>query len=249
MKLAFFVSSAINLDESKTSFSYGIKRTAFGSAERFRQTQYTINTINLVAPGSDIFILDVSKNYQEYKDNLSYVKNLKFIPLESLDPDIAALCRTHPSKGLCEAISTTSFFKHYFNQLAEYDFIVKITGRYFFTNFDQSILKEENKNKYLFSPIKKFDWLDRWGYPQELKKENKLFWAPTCTYAIGKYCIQEFYNDLLTIQNYYINNPDTSSIIDYECMMYYRVLENKELLELPWKYAGWRGVEGDFGQW
>jgi hypothetical protein len=105
MKLAFFISSIINIDQTiSQGFSYSKQRSAFSSDERLRQTQYTINSINLVCPESTIYLFDSSVNAEEYSNKLSYVENLKFVSLEKIDPASAEITRSHPGKGFCEAV-------------------------------------------------------------------------------------------------------------------------------------------------
>ena len=151
MKIAFIISSAINLDDTvNISFGNGNKRSAFSSEERFRQTQYSLNSINLIFPDSKKYIFDTSINSDQYRKKLSYFKNLDFVSLNEIDKDKAMLCRTSKSKGFCESLSTMMFLDEKRNELENYDFIIKLSGRYFFSSFDKSKLIEENTNKYLF---------------------------------------------------------------------------------------------------
>lgn len=250
MKLAFLVSSAINLDETiNQGFSYSKNRSFFSSEERFRQTQYTINSINLVCPESTIYLYDNSLNFQEYAEKLSYVNNLKFISLERLDPMASAITRSHPSKGYCEALGTEVFFKNFIEELDQYDFVTKISGRYFYSTFDTRFFNQENKNKFLFKQFRNWEWSDAWKFPDFLKISHKLFWAPTQTYSIGQNQIQNFYKNFLEIGNYYRNNPQTSNHIDFECLMYYFVLHNQPVAEVSWEVGGWTGAMGDYQQW
>ena len=249
MKIAFFISSAINLDlTTDVNFNYAPRRSAFSSEERFRQTQQTINSINLVMPDCHIYLLDISENYIEYKDRLSYVPNLTFVGLEGIDPDSAQLCRTHKSKGLCEATSTVKFLDHYIEELKEYDYVVKFSGRYFLTQFDKSIFTEENKDNFLIHTLYNWPWKDHWGYPESMKRNNELFWMFTCIYGFGKNRLEEFYQGVQQIPKYYIENPELALILDFENAMYYNVLEDKPFVKFPCRVAGWGGANGDFGQ-
>lgn len=250
MKLAFFISSAINLDSTvNQGFSYSNKRTQFNSDERLRQTQFTINSINLVCPDSTIYLFDSSTNAEEYSNKLSYVRNLKFIPLIKLDKDTATITRSHPTKGYCEALGTELFLKNYIEELSEYDFITKVSGRYYYASFDNKFFNQENKNSYLVKQIKNWDWNENWQYPNFLNINGKLFWSATQTYAIGKNQIQNFYNNFSKITNYYRDNEQNSNHIDFECLMYYFVLRNQNLVEIPWSVGGWTSAKGDFIQW
>lgn len=247
MKLAFFITSAINVDDHiDTNFPYAKKRSAFNAAERFRQTRFTINSIRLAVPDARIFVVDVSKNGAEYQKELSTTPNLTFLSLEELNPNVAAICRTSLSKGYCESLITQTFMEMCYNEVKNYDYLNKISGRYFYYHFNKEMFNEENKNHYLFQPIKKWDWQNHWGYPDDLKRNNQICWAFTGAYGIGKYCIEDFYNSVSRLTGYYTENPQYANIMDYECVMYYRILENKSLFETPWRVGGWIGVNGEY---
>ena len=229
MKIAFIISSAINLDDTvNISFGNGNKRSAFSSEERFRQTQYSLNSINLIFPDSKKYIFDTSINSDQYRKRLSYFKNLDFVSLNEIDKDKAMLCRTSKSKGFCESLSTMMFLDEKRNELENYDFIIKLSGRYFFSSFDKSKLIEENTNKYLFKKIRKWDWKESWNFPNYLKQpDNKLYYAPTQAYCVGKYSIEKYHNGIKNIYSHYLNESYENAMrIDYECLMYYFVLNN-----------------------
>lgn len=250
MKLAFFISSAINLDHSSDSnkFLYANKRTAFSSEERFRQTQFTINSISLLFPDAKIYILDISENAYQYQERLNYVKNLTFLPLENINKISAHICRTHQSKGYCEGLSTKEFLNVCFDELKNYDYLVKISGRYFLTEFDKSLLTLENKNSYLVPFTRQFNWNPQWGYPAELNINGKLGWAFTCLYSVGIDLLDEFKQNFENVTQYFIDNPDIAKIMDYECIFYDKILKGKNnILNPNWHVAGWSGAEGHFG--
>lgn len=247
MKLAFFITSAINVDDHiDSNFPYAKKRSAFNSEERFRQTRFTINSIRLIAPDARIFLADVSKNGAEYQKELSRIPNLTFLPLEEINPSVSLTCRTHPSKGYCESLITQTFVESCYEEIKNYDYLNKITGRYFYYQFNTEIFNEENKNRYLFQPIRKWDWQEWWGYPTDLKRNNQICWAFTGAYGIGKNLFEDFYNSVPLLTKYYTDNPQYANIMDYECVMYYQILENKNILETPWRVGGWIGVNGEY---
>jgi hypothetical protein len=250
MNLSFFVSSAINLDSSteNTKFLYANKRTAFTSEERFRQTQFTINSIKLLFPEAKIYVLDISENGLEYKNRLGYVSNLVFLPLEEINKAIAYTCRNHQSKGYCEALSTQALLNNCFDDIKKSDYFIKISGRYFITEFDKSVLTDENKDKYLFTFLRNFDWNPKWGYPDHLNKNGKLGWAFTCLYAIGNSILEEFNHNFQQVPQYFIDNHHVANIMDYECVVYDKILRDKTNIIHPnWHVAGWSGAEGNFG--
>jgi len=247
--LCFFVSSAINLDNTNNiGFSYSPKRSAFNAEERFRQTQYTLNSIRLIEPEAEIYLVDISENASEYAKRLSYVPNLQFISVQDLAPDIAEQCRTNNAKGYCETLSTKFFFDNYIDNISSRDFLCKISGRYFYTAFQRHHFIEENLDKYIFKPLHLFNWQDNWQFPEELKFNNKCKWIFTCTFAIGKKKFHDFRNKLNYAVDFY--QKDASRFhVDYECVLPYCVLDDPSIFGSFWHVSGWGGANGDFGIW
>ena len=250
MKLAFYISSAINVDDNiQNGFGHLNVRSFFNSEERFRQTQFTISNIRLLCPTATIFLFEIGKNAEEYKKRLKYVSNLEFISSEDLDPIITQFCRTSSSKGQCETKATMLFLDHYISRLSEFDYLIKISGRYFFTSFDASVFNLENTGSYLTKNLRKWNWKDSWKYPQMLNRGNYLYWIPTQTYVVGNKLLFDFYKGLYNIREYYNNHGIVSDKIDYECMIYHFVLDNKPLISLPWTCGGWVGQNGIYSEW
>jgi hypothetical protein len=121
--------------------------------------------------------------------------------------------------------------------------------QYFYSTFDYTLFNEENKNKLLFKKIRSWTWSDSWKFPDFLKIDNTLSWAPTQTYCIGQGQLRDFYKNFLKIGTYYKNNPYNSNHIDFECLMYYYVLRNQPFIQVPWQVGGWTGAKGDYQQW
>lgn len=248
MKIAFFVSSAINLDDSPEDISYK-KRSVYTAEERLMQTQFTLSNINFACPGADIFLMDVSKNAEEYKARLQYVPNLDFSCLETIDPESANLARTTNSKGLAETINTCKFLTTYYGKLRDYDFIIKISGRYFFNNFDTTLFVEENKNSTFFRQVPMPFWNSDWGIPELFKKDDYLAWAFTATYAIGKYKLDNYFSACMDMLDYYKLNTTLAEILPYESAFYHFVIQKQNFLPINWIINGWGSHGGGFSQW
>jgi len=247
MKLAFYISSVINVD-STNGFGHTPVRSAFSAEERFRQTQFTIASIRLLFPESKIFLFEIGHNVDKIRNDLNYVSNLEVVSAEELDPVVTHLCRTNTSKGTCETAATILFLKHYINELKEYDYFIKVSGRYFYTDVDTSVLNQENTNKYISKYTKVWDWLEWWGYPDLLKNNGKLFWTPSTSYAVGRELLDDFNQSLTVMYEYYINNPELAKIIDFECLLYHFVIQNKPCVEVSWILGGWGGQSGQFSE-
>lgn len=248
MKLAFYISSIINLD-NVGGFGHIASRTAFSSAERFRQTQFTIANIRSLFPEAHIFLFEIGRDVDQIRNDLRHVGNLNIISAEELDPAVTELCRTNRSKGTCETAATLLFLKHYMSKLKEYDYVIKISGRYFFTKMVAGFLNQENTNRYLCKQIHSWEWKPEWGYPEMLKKDEKLFWTPSQSYAVGTGLLDEFHQSLASVYEYYVNNPELAKILDFECLLYHYVLQNKPYVEVPWITGGWGGQDGIYNEY
>lgn len=248
MKIAFYISSIINLDNAR-GFGNIPSRSAFSSAERFRQTQFTIANIRSLFPAAHLFLFEIGREVDQIRKDLRHVSNLTIISAEELDPAITELCRTNRSKGTCETAATLLFLKHYINKLKEYDYVVKMSGRYFFTKIDAGFLNQENINRYVCKQIHSWEWKPEWNYPELLKKNEKLFWTPSQSYAVGTGRLDEFHQSLATMYEYYLNNPELAKILDFECLLYHYVLQNKPYVEVPWITGGWGGQDGIYNEY
>lgn len=247
--LCFFISSAINLDDSNhLKFSYSKQRSAFNAEERFRQTQFTINSIRLIAPEAPIFLLDISENFDTYIKRLSYVKNFVFIPLQALAPEIAYQCRTSSAKGYCESLSTQWFIENFYDAIQNYSYVCKISGRYFYTKFNFDHFTQDNQDRYLIKPAHNFAWLDRWQFPEKLKIDNRLRYAFTCTYAVGNNKFQHWKDNMHRVSSFYLES-DAHFVVDFESAIAHYVMTKDNCAETWWYVAGWGGANGDFGTW
>jgi len=252
LKVAFFISSVINVDDSAGhNFTYSSRRTFFDREERYRQTQFTLASLRLAYPGCMIYLYDCSRNPDEYRERFAYMgtDNFRYISIQELDPEINEICRTHPAKGYCEALCTEVFLKNYIDELREYDYIVKISGRYFYTSFDATVLNEQNKNSFLNKYIRVWDWQPHWNYPEELNRNGYMHWAPSQTYAVGQGQIDNYYRTYFNIADWYRQNPSIGGIVDFEAIFYHVLLSHFPIVEVPWLTGGWGGSEGDYSEW
>lgn len=247
MNLAFIVSSSIDTNQGKgKNFPYSLNRSCFTPEERLRQTQGTLNSLRLIDPDADIYLIDSSEAAADYGQALSYVPNLTFIDLNKLDYNVAEICRNNPSKGYCESSCFVSFIQNFRSTLEEYDFIVKITGRYFFSDFDKNSLSELNKHKYVIGSLRKYTWDSNWNYPEFLNDQGRLNWVPTWAYGVGKERFNDYYDGYYRILNFYDQNPDIAPYLDLECLFYEFIIKNHQTMPAPWTINGWNGVSGKF---
>jgi hypothetical protein len=147
-------------------------------------------------------------------------------------------------------IMQLSFLEKYKEKLSEYDYIFKISGRYFFdssVNFNSCTPK--NINKLLFKYPMEFEWSDNWGYSmvdrRQIQNNNKLRQYSSVIYGWGKEN-HSLMLDIFRAVAEITNNPKTMHY-DIETLLYYftRQYEDK-IIEHDWRVYGFIGVNGKF---
>lgn len=244
MKIAFLVTSTIEVDNTN-NFIYQphLKRSCWNTEQRLEQTLFTVSQIKKIVPTADIYILDSSRNFQLFQNKFL---DANYIPLYKLDKNTIEITHNNKIKGLCETILVDTFLNTYKKQIENYDYIVKITGRYFITeSFELDILNEFNLDKILTKGV---SWVDienfkNTGYELFLNSNNKFPYVLTCLYAVGKYKFNFYHVGIKKIiQMYQEKNIDDVAL---ETVFYENILLNyKDYYYVPWKIQGYCGVTG-----
>lgn len=247
MKKLFLVVSAIEVD-NKYAFSFGNTRSVFSDEERFRQTMYTIQSIRNSYPEDKIVVLDTStQNCEKYKASVGYF-GAEYIAFKELDPEGHAIVTTHQSISYCECYMMNSFFQKRKKFINEFDFIIKATGRYTYSNF-KDLFIEENKHKFFFKHKLAFEWNHKWNYGYiDLRKKqdnNKLYQYSTVLYAFGISNLNRMM-DLFEAHNHVVQMTIPMGInYDIESLMYYFTRQYEhDIIETDWKVMGFEGVHG-----
>lgn len=251
MKKAFIVSSLIEVDNSN-KLTYSDVRSYFSNIDRLRHTVVSIASIDSLRDNDNctIFLLDASIDYKKYKGVFSYQTNLKFISVAEEFPEILDIVNTHPSKTYCENLIILTFIEKYKQQLLEYDYIVKMSGRYFIDgSFDLSILNENNLDKLIFKNHIKFDWVDDWHYPlidnRKEQQDNKVYIFPSTIYAFGKNKFEQMH-DIYKVISIFTDHKNGIHY-DLESLLYFFTRQYKDnIIETDWKIYGWSGTDGTF---
>jgi len=250
MKKAFLITSVIDVDNTNP-LTYSKVRTTFSSADRFKHTIFTIASLDMMA-GADttIFLIDASEDYEQYKSTLGYQKNLVFVSVKEEFPDIFELVRTHPNKSFGESLMLVKFIEKYRSVLDGYDYYFKMSGRYFVdSNFDTSLLNEENLDKIFFKHPFKYEWNDSWNYQivdrRAIQNDNKLYQYSSVLYGWGRMNMDRIL-DIYRVIATFTNHPN-GSIYDVETLLYFftRVYE-PNIIETDWVVYGWDGAGGQF---
>lgn len=250
MKKAFIITSAIEVNKDK-ALTYSSSRSHFDDNERLRQTIATIASVDQATDDdTTIFLLDISNNWQQYRDILSYQKNLRFVSVKEEFPKIFDIVRTHPQKSHCECLMLATFMRAYKDELSQYDFQFKFSGRYLLDrSFDKSIFNESTRGKVFYKQPMTWPWNDNWGYQmvdsREEQGDNNL--RQYCSVLVGwsrEY--QERYTDLFTASAS-ILSLEKMYHYDIETLSYYFTRPYKEdIIETNWMIYGWLGPNGQF---
>jgi hypothetical protein len=250
MKKAFIVTSVIEVDNSYP-LTYTPVRSYFSNEERFRHTVMTIAALDQVSDDeTTIYILETSDNWQFYKDQLSYQKNLKFISVKEEFPEILETVKTHRQKSYCECLMISSFIKKYEAELFENDYIFKMSGRYFIDgSFEPELFnKYHTKNLFFKKPVQ-WDWKDEWCYSlvdrRKEQGDNYLRQYSSVLFGWGKEHHAHM-KDIWLGMTAILALPSMAHY-DVETLLHYltRPFE-QNIIETDWKVYGWLGPNGYF---
>ena len=159
MSCITLITSVVNTPN--TPLSYSNVRSVFTRQERFEQTKKTVQSIKENLPNSKIIIVECSDLSEEeniyFKENCDYILNLW--NKKELHNYIFG-----PSKSLGEGTMTIEAFKYIEQVKLEYDYLYKISGRYWLNenfkihNIENNIFKRINKNENnIFTALYKID--------------------------------------------------------------------------------------------
>lgn len=249
MKKAFIITSAIEVDNN-FPLTYSDKRSHFGNEERLRQTIMSIAFVDRLRDDITIYLLDTSKDWTKFRDLFRYQRNLKFISVAEEFPDIHEKVTTHPNKSYCECLMMSHFLRKYKMEFMQYDFVFKLSGRYFLDgSFDIGICSDATSNKIFYKRPLEFEWRDEWNYNLvDRRKEqgtNTLRQYVSILFGWTKPHYDHFL-DMFTGMACLLNQPSYSHL-DIETLGYYftRPFE-QDIIENEWIVYGWDGASGKF---
>lgn len=229
------------------AFTYSKTRSIFNADDRFRQTFFTINSLNNSLPNCKIIVVDSSSDYAEYSSQLSFIKNVTYLPLKDLSFTAFEEVNTHLNKSYCESLLLNTFYKYFKKEILNYDYVIKATGRYFYFDFNDSLFTKTNKDKIFFKKPLKFKWNDTWSYSmvdrRSIQQDDMLRQYCTVLYAFGVEHLHKMIDINDAVMNF-INNPSMSHY-DIETLSYYLTRPYEEnLIETDWIVSGWDGTSG-----
>ncbi len=250
MKTAFLVTSTIDVNQDNP-LTYSHTRSIFSKEERLKHTVFTIACLDLLSNNDNtIFLIDASENYSYYRSILSYQKNLVYVSVKEEFPEAYALTRIHPNKSFCETLILIKFIEKYKKILDNFDFMFKLSGRYFTDSSFASVpLDETHTNNLFFKVPMKFEWVDEWPFEmvdrRKIQGDNKLYQYSSIMHGwTNSYLdrILDIYRVINTFTDY-----QEGVKYDLETLLYFFTREyEKDILEVDWKVYGWEGVSGSF---
>jgi len=250
MKKAFIVTSYINA-ENTAPLTYSANRTFFSKEERLRHTIMTIASLDKAGDDETfIYLVDISDNWEEYKNLFWFQRNLKFVSVKNEFPEIYEEVRTHPNKSHCECLILATFMRAYKEDLRQYDFQFKMSGRYFLdSSFNLNHCTEENSNKIFFKKPLAFEWNDSWGYDildrRDIQGDNKLRQYCPVLFCWSK-PYQDKFCDMFTAIAYILTQPKMINM-DIETLGYFFTRPYEEdIIETDWLVYGFVGTDGQF---
>jgi len=250
MKKAFIITSAIEVDNAYP-LTYSHVRSHFNSADRFRQTIFTIANLDAVAgDDSTFFIVDASEEPTNYSGVLTYQKNLVFVSIKDEFPDIYRLVKEHPNKSFCESLILSTFMHRYKDRLAEYDYFFKMSGRYFTdSSFNTNLFTVDNTDKLFFKEPLKFAWIENWPFSmvdrRQIQGDNNLYQYCSVLYGWGK----DRYDSMLDIFRVIgeITSHPNGIQYDIETLLYFFTRNfEQSIIGVNWTVYGWDGTGGTF---
>lgn len=246
MNKSFIITSI--LDPEKTPLTYSKTRSFFSPDQRVEQTLCTISKILPLKNSEDeIYLLDASKD----KSLLSSFSSLpiKIINIEEKIPEIFNLIRTHKNKSFCECTMLVNFLKIYANELLKFDYIIKLSGRYYieFPFSLNLLLNESNINKIFYKTPNSYEWQDWWDYNmvdlRAQQQDNCLRQYSSVMYGWGRLCNNEI-SKMLEEAISILENPNLFHY-DIETLSYFLTRStSSKILELEWTVCGRDGCSG-----
>lgn len=252
MKKALMVTSVIDIDNTHP-LTYSKVRSYFSNEDRLRHTIFTIASLDqVIDEDTTIFLLDASDNSEKYSNLFRYQRNLVYIDVGKEFPEVFNKIRTHPHKSHCEMVLQECFLKKYEKELKAYDFIFKVSGRYFFDhNFNLNHCVDGNQSKLFFKKPLEYEWNNNWGYNggpadrRHIQNDNKLRQYSSVLYCWGN----EKYNEMLDIFRVIADLTNNKSYMHYDVeTLIYAFTQHyaSDIIETNWVVYGWTGVNGNF---
>lgn len=248
MKKAFIVTSIINPD-NQYPLTYSPVRSYFSSETREIQTVASINCLDHLSDDKTvIYLLELSDNAEKYRSRFSFQHNLKFINLKNIAPEIQLKAKTDPNKSRGELLAIWEFLKVYSEEMKQYDYFFKLSGRYLLDrSFDTTLFNKYNTDKIFFKKPNIFEWQYGWPYTfidnRLDQQDNTLRFYQTVIFGWGRERHAQMMDMFIAMAT--ILGIKEFNMLDVECLSYYFTRQYKDkVIETDWVQTGWQGNNG-----
>jgi hypothetical protein len=259
-EIVFLVGSIIRPMDGKFRSIYNVKtqhRSHQTPRERAEQTIFGLNSIFCKYPNAKIILLEASLDITD-KDideachkggTYNYLKenNVEVVKMTDINRDICVKINTHENKSYCEALLFNTFLDNCEDKIKDYNYIVKLSGRYSLTsncNIDSLL----GTDKIYFKEERFWDHLDKtkvWT-PDEILLDGQssweMYWTPCFLFIFGN----ERLSELKEFFKFILQVTDTTNI-STEDLIYYWMKSPKEkhnVKHLDWKALAYTGTDG-----
>lgn len=250
MKKCMVVTGVIDVDNS-FGFTYSPVRSAFTNEERLKQTVATIDQLhNLCDENTKIYLLVCANQPGKYLEDFSPYKNVVYVDFIKQFPEEYKIVTTHPHKSYGEMTLQITFFDNYKQELQDYDYFFKLSGRYIIEDhFDLDLCNTENLNKFLFKKPTEFNWDNNWNYHlvdrRNFQGNNKLNQYCTIFYGWGREKHSVILNVFKSIAD--VTNNKKTMQYDVELLLYFFTRwYQDEIVDLSTIVFGWLGTDAQF---
>jgi len=255
MKFVYLVGSVVEISNNHP-LKHAATRSYFDNQQRLSQTQHTIDNIRKIDPDGVIYLIDCSqREFQQFIDLEQQDNKFHYIQIDKLNPQLAATVRSHRSKSHGECLLFLEFFRHYKKDLRNFDYLVKLSGRYSINQYQysQEFLQDQQRDCIYF--IGPYTW-DRssWQHvsnyhPDDfVDKNDQVKSVLTSLYVAGINLLDKL-EICLSAATALTDVNGKMHFIDIEYVLYY-VLRQLDLVDriklLPWRVEGYSGVTGEY---
>jgi hypothetical protein len=227
-------------------------RSILSTDERLQDTIKTIECINRNDPHATIFLIEGSKTF--FNVLLEKFQNLNYFHLEKVNPITANLVRTHQSKSFGECIMLLEFLKtHKSIIFNDYDYLIKLAGRYYFINDYLKDLTTENTNKILMKKSvywnkSDLSYIPEYFLPNDMYVNDRLGGYYTVAYGIGKYQLNSYETMLFACAGM-TDQHSKYFFVDVEYLIYKIFFDLKfsdRIVDTDWVIEGRGGQNGKY---
>jgi len=258
-EIVFLVGSVIKPIPGEFAMQFGNtqNRSAQTPSERAQQTILSLNSIFCKYPNAKVFLLEGSLDLSltELKElcepscnsNSSYFSrhNIEIIQISEVDNDVCKKINTHQNKSYCEALLFNTFLERFEDKIKDYDYIVKLSGRYSLTP-NCNINTLSGTNKIYFKNYNFYDYVDRIVCHESicLPEQNQctLYWTPCFMFIFGN----EKIDDLKLFFKFLVSVTEETKVSTEDTIQYWLKTQNIINEPLSWAALAYTGTYGAF---